>query len=61
MMPQEKYGEAERERLRDALQKISASICCLGPGCPYCESDEPKHPPTWEAKIAIEALRADGR
>lgn len=46
--------EQERDRYKKALEKISESTDCWGPGCPYC--CEGTHPLSSEAKLAKQAL-----
>jgi hypothetical protein len=46
-----KYGRQEK-----ALKQIAMEADCMGPGCPYCEQEDMKHPYTAVAKLAQEAL-----
>lgn len=41
---------------KNALDIISQHIECWGPDCPYCESEDEKHPFSYAAEIAQKAL-----
>lgn len=52
-------GPDEIMEMQAALNDISCMRECMGPGCIHCD-DGTEHPPSPEARIAMEVLRDKG-
>lgn len=50
-------AKTEIEKYRQVLEVIAKESECLGPGCPYCEREDGKHPYTGAAKLAQDVLK----